>query len=124
MKVGIFGNCQAQSVAACVSVLAPECDVHHCSVNRALAANEDERRAHIDAFSKCDYLLFQPSAKNDCAGFQATDLEAYCRNIVRLPLITSFSFHPDCHYLQGDSGKSLEEFLGHTTRRLQQAPSR
>lgn len=112
MKIGVFGNCQSVGMAASISALVPDAEVHRFGVREAQDSDEGEIQSQMNAFATCDYVFLQPSMKHNIDALQLNAFSTRCREIVPYPLIASRVSHPDCHYLSGADGKHFVGPMG------------
>lgn len=112
MKIGVFGNCQSAGMAASISALVPDAEVHRFGVHEARTASTETITAEMDIFSECDHVFTQPSLAHGIKGLLPDDFAARCKNLIPYPLIACRFLQPDCHYLPNDKGVHIEGPLG------------
>jgi hypothetical protein len=112
MKIGVFGSCQSVGMAASISALVPDAEVHRFVVDEARIAGAETITAKMNILSECDHVFIQPSLAHGIKGLLPDDFAARCKNIIPYPFILCRFLQPDCHYLPNDKGAFIEGPLG------------
>lgn len=113
MKIGVLGNCQAQGVAQCIRLLAPQVEVTARSVSLADGDRTKVITEIAAEMATCDLVLVQtleevqPRLTNL---FQSALAQSGPR-ARRWPPIIFRGFHPDCVYVLRD-GRVTDGIVG------------
>lgn len=109
MKIGVLGNCQAQGVAQCIRLLAPQVEV----VARSVALGDGKIPGVIemvaDEMAACDIALIQDQPRH--AALFARAMERSGPRARLWPPIVFRGFQPDCIYVMRN-GRPTEGIVG------------
>jgi len=104
MKIGVFGNCQTDGMAASIKSLTGH-DVFEYTVQKARTATDEELKDIANQLGQCDAIFTQPAISQPFAPVSFDALKALCANTIAFPHIATTTLHPDCHYVR-DNGVS------------------
>lgn len=104
MRIGIFGNCQAEGLALAVEAWLPGVETFRQPV-ATLPLGQPERLFEIgQKLLSCDYVLLQtvdqrrPQFRDFVTGIAETAPD----RVARFPVVVFNGFHPDCVYVMRD----------------------
>lgn len=113
MKIGVLGNCQAQGVARCIRLLAPQAEVTTRSVSLADGDDPEVVAAIAAEMAACDIAMIQTleEVQPRLAGLFAAALASSEPPALRWPPIIFRGFHPDCVYVLRE-GRAADGIVG------------
>lgn len=113
MRIGIFGNCQAQGLALALQAWVPGVETYIQPVATLPLGQPEEIDRVQQTLLSCEYVLLQtvdhrrPQFVDFISGITQTAPD----RVVRFPVVVFNGFHPDCVYVMRD-GVALDGPIG------------
>jgi hypothetical protein len=100
-EISVMGNCNAMSLAACISAWLPDAIVHHRTLGTFENSTKDENLNYVNNLPECDVVFLQhPFPSN----MLLHDFDIFDSRVIRFPNVAYTAFHPDSTYVkQGGS---------------------
>jgi hypothetical protein len=101
VKIGVFGNCQAQGFADSIVALAGH-QARVYTVQEARNAPTEELEQWAQTFADMDIVFTQPSITAGFGPLSMPSLLENCKTVVPYPHLAFTGQQPDCHYIRKD----------------------